>query len=251
MPGVQDLAMTTNATQLREHAEALFAAGLQRLNVSIDTVDPARFSDVTRGGSLDEVLDGLDAATAAGFRRIKLNAVLVRGTNHDQIPELLQFAYERDAVLRLIEYMPIGVDQYWQESRFIPVDSVRQDLAASGYTVTPIDRADGPVGGGPAEYWQVVSPSGTRQIVGFVAALTHNFCASCNRVRLTADGRVRECLSEGGKSSLRDQMRAGASDAELSAMIHTALYGKVDGHGFRAAPSGGRSAFVPMSALGG
>jgi cyclic pyranopterin phosphate synthase len=252
IPGVSDLAMTTNAVLLAEYAVALKRAGLERLNVSLDTVDAGHFRDITRGGELSDVIAGLDAADAAGFVGTKLNAVLVRGLTNLDLPALVEFSRSRGALLRLIEYMPIGIDDYWQDARFIPMDEARASLVAAGYTVASVANGHAPVGGGPATYSTVTSPGGASQTVGFVAALTHNFCAGCNRVRLTADGRVRECLSEGGSVSLRDLLRAGATDAELAERIHQSLYGKVEGHGFRAGlGTGGMNAFVPMSSLGG
>jgi cyclic pyranopterin phosphate synthase len=250
--GITDLSMTTNATRLAQLAHPLRQAGLERLNVSLDTVDEGRFGDLTRGGDLSEVVAGLDAALDAGFSRIKINAVLIRGQSDDNIPELLAFSRRYGAVLRLIEYMPIGIDEYWTQERFVPIDEARRRLEAEGYEAQPLPDADKPVGGGPAKYWRVTTPSGDSQTVGFVAALTHNFCAGCNRVRLTADGRLRECLSEGGQSSLRDAMRRGEDDAFLLAMIERSLYGKVVGHGFDAAiEGGGVAARLPMSSLGG
>ncbi|MFT5434354.1 MAG: cyclic pyranopterin phosphate synthase [Myxococcota bacterium] len=255
--GLKDLAMTTNGALLTELAQPLVDAGLTRINVSIDTVDPDRFKELTRWGELGPVVDGIRAARAAGLGPIKLNAVLIKGTNDAEAGDLIRFARREEAVLRFIEYMPIGIDQFWSQDRFTRIDDVRTLLERQGFGITPIETdatgPERPVGGGPAQYWHVTPPEGgAPQVVGFIAALTHNFCAACNRIRLTADGRVRECLTSGGQLSLRDMLRSGASRSEMVASIRQALYGKVDGHSFdERSETGGRGTFVPMSALGG
>jgi cyclic pyranopterin phosphate synthase len=146
--------------------------------------------------------------------------------------------------------MPIGIDRYWTPERFIQVDEMKKRVESQGFKLTPVIR-NLPVGGGPAQYWQVTLPEGGPPIqVGFIAALSHNFCRLCNRVRLTSDGRVRECLTGGGALSLRDMLRDGATDSQIETAIKQALYGKIDGHGFDEA-TGGLKTRVPMSALGG
>ncbi|MFT7625481.1 MAG: cyclic pyranopterin phosphate synthase [Myxococcota bacterium] len=251
LPGIKDLSMTTNGVLLEPMAKDLAGAGLSRVNVSIDTICPDRFKSVTRWGELEPVLNGIRAARDTFEGPTKLNVVLVRGVNDDEAGDLIRWAGDEGVLLRFIEYMPIGIDNWWQNERFVPIDEIRDSVSGQGFTVVPL-AGEAPVGGGPAQYWSVTPPGGTPSTVGFIAALTHNFCAGCNRVRLTSDGRVRECLTSGGALSLRDMLRTGKTRAEILAAIHEALYGKVDGHGFDAGSgTGGKHAYIPMSALGG
>lgn len=251
--GVRDLSMTSNGLLLARVAEDLVAAGLTRVNVSIDTIDPERFRDITRWGDVRPVIDGMRAARDAGLSPVKINAVMLRGVNDDQAAgELIRFASDEGFLLRFIEYMPIGVDEYWKQDRFLKVDDMRRAVEGQGFAIEPIGGAP-PVGGGPAKYWNVTPPGGgSSSVVGFIAALTHNFCERCNRVRMTSDGRVRECLTSGGRLSLRDLLRAGTPRQVIRDAINASLYGKVDGHGFDMGDSkGGVMTRIPMSALGG
>ncbi len=247
IPGIDDLSMTTNGHLLAELAAPLRAAGLQRLNISIDTLDAAKFARVTRQGSLDAVLRGLDAAQAAGFAHTKLNAVALRGLNDDELTDLCAFAADRQVILRFIEYMPIGVDQFWSPDTYLPVAEIRARIAAD-WDIAPVERSDLP-GGGPARHWIGCSRSAPGRTVqlGFIAAVSEKFCRMCNRVRLSSTGTLRECLSAAGTLSLRDMLRAGADEPALRAAIGDALHGKVDAHRF----DGAVRTWEPMSAIGG
>jgi cyclic pyranopterin phosphate synthase len=252
MPGIEDLAMTTNAYALAPVAQTLRDAGLRRLNISIDTLDPARFATITRTGTLDRVLDGIAAARAAGFGTLKLNAVIVRGFNDDELPDLVRFAAEHGAVMRFIEYMPIGVDGFWTDARFMGSDAMLEALAATYRIDEPIGYgpAAGIAGEGPAIYRDLTPLAGgptTR--VGFISAVSHGFCSTCNRVRMTATGTLQECLAHPGQLSLRDAMRAGLDDDALTALIADALWTKSSGHAF--APTGGGDVLQTMSVTGG
>ncbi|MEZ4267330.1 MAG: GTP 3',8-cyclase MoaA [Myxococcota bacterium] len=252
IPGVEDLAMTTNGYALAPVAQRLRDAGLKRLNISIDTLDAARFAQITRTGTLDRVLDGIDAARSAGFSRLKFNAVMVRGFNDDELPALVQFAAERDAVMRFIEYMPIGVDGFWTDARFIATDTMLQSLATTYRIEEPIGYgpAAGIAGEGPAVYRDLTPLAGGKTTrVGFISAVSHGFCSTCNRVRMTATGTLQECLAHPGQLSLRDAMRAGVDDAELTRLIADALWSKSSGHSF--APRGGGDVLQTMSVTGG
>lgn len=246
IPGVEDLAMTTNGHLLPELAAPLREAGLQRLNVSIDTLDPAQFAQVTRGGDLATVLAGLRAAQDAGFTEIKLNAVTLQGLNHANLVALADFAADEGHILRLIEYMPIGVDAHWGPQTWLPAADARAILQAA-YDLEPLET-HGIVGGGPARYWR-----GTHRVtgkvarLGFISAVSEKFCQACNRVRLSPTGVLRECLSARGHLSLRDMLRAGATEDAIQAQILAALTGKVDGHRYdTAVPT-----LESMSAIGG
>ncbi len=272
LPGLRDLAMTTNGHRLAELAAPLRRAGLRRLNVSLDSLDAATFARMSRTGQLAPVLEGLDAADQAGFGRgelppTKINTVVMRGDNDDQIPALAAFCQTRGYVLRLIEYMPIGLDQRWGAATFVDAEEMRRHLRAAGWQLTvadgaalaghtPVvgDSADAadPIasarGGGPARYWLASRPGDERPLrLGFITAVSDHFCATCNRVRVNAVGTLRECLSAPGRLSLRDAMRAGLTDAELTPLIADAMRGKVDGHRFIV----GQRTIESMSAIGG
>lgn len=247
LKGIEDLAMTTNGHLLAEHAPALYEAGLRRLNVSVDTLDPVRFSQITRGGDLQRVLAGIERAKSLGMVPLKINAVVVSGVNEFDLTSLIRYSAERGFILRLIEYMPIGVDDNWKDG-FVSLQQIKQQLAAS----YEFDDCDPPVGGGPAHYLRLSPRDGSHEPtkVGFIAALSENFCAHCNRVRVTSDGRLRECLSREGFLSLRDLMRLGATDDEITAAIRRALFLKVDGHSF-GAERGHVATLQTMSSIGG
>lgn len=226
--GLEDLAMTTNAHLLASRAQALADAGLRRVNVSMDAVDPAVFRQITRGGDVARVLEGIDAALAAGLAPLKINAVVVKGVNEAQVPAMVErFASYGDAVeVRFIEYMPfVGVDGL---KRHVPASVMREQLPA----MEPLGR--GP--GGPAVRYRLASG----QVVGFISPMTEHFCEACNRLRLQADGHLRTCLSREAAPSLRDVLRHGATDAQLEATLRERVWGKVAGHeahlgqGFRA-----------------
>lgn len=246
VPGVEDLAMTTNGHLLPELAKPLRDAGLHRLNVSLDTLDEARFAEVTRRGSLQKVLAGLEAARAAGFQHTKINAVVLRGLNDHEVAGLCDFAAAEGHILRFIEYMPIGLDALWGPETFIPAAEIRQRLLPDwDIAVDPDARHPG---GGPAVNWTGQRRGGGPTLkLGFISAVSENFCRLCNRVRLSPTGTLRECLSTGGVLSLRDMLRAGRPDAAITSAIGLALAGKVDGHRFDAALQTGES----MSAIGG
>jgi len=249
IPGIREVAMTTNGHFLAADAARLAEAGLTRINVSLDTLDPDKFRRMSRGGDLRRVLAGLEAAREAGLGPIKINVVVVRGVNDgEDLSDLVEWASEEDFIVRFIECMPIGPALEWSPDQFVPIAEVRSRLEMR-YAVTPVE---GIVGGGPAGYVTLSSPTEGRRhaTVGFIAALTENFCAQCNRVRVTSQGRLRECLSREGTMSLRDAMRGGATDEWLAREIQTALGGKVDGHQF-GSRDGHVAAEGAMSSIGG
>lgn len=232
IPGIADLSMTTNGHLLAGLAAPLKAAGLSRLNISLDTLQEARFAQLTRQGQLRAVLQGIEAAQAAGFAHTKINAVVLRGLNDDELSDLALFAAEQALVLRYIEYMPIGVDDFWGPQTFLPVAAVRQALEQDW--ILQEDPRDQTPGGGPATRWlgQHRRRPELRVRLGFIAAVSEKFCELCNRVRLSSTGTLRECLSTAGALSLRDLLRGGASAEELQAAIAAAMAGKVDAHRF-------------------
>jgi cyclic pyranopterin phosphate synthase len=237
-----ETSLTTNALGLSRTAHALADAGLDRINASIDSVRPDTFAAITRRDRLKDVLTGLEAAKAAGLGPIKLNAVLLRGTNDDQAPELLRWSIEHGYELRFIEQMPLDAQHGWSRESMVTADEIFEALSAE-FTLTPHGA---PRGSAPAELFDVDGGPGT---VGVIASVTRPFCGDCDRVRLTADGQVRNCLFAREESDLRTSLRTGADDAEIAERWVIAMRGKRAGHGIDDVT------FLqpdrPMSAIGG
>ncbi len=229
LPGVEDLSLSTNAVQLKRHADALFHAGVRRLNVSLDSLKPERFAAITGGGHLDKVLNGLMAAKAAGFAPIKLNMVVMRETNEDEIEDMVRFCLEHGFALRLIETMPVGDTGRAATGHYLDLQEVRRRLAEK-FELLPSVMP----GGGPARYVQV---AGTNLKIGFITPLSQHFCATCNRVRLAADGTLYLCLGQDDKLELRPLLRAGATEEELMQAIREAVARKPERHEFREQPA--------------
>jgi len=226
LPGIDDLTLTTNGSQLQGMAAALAAAGVTRINISLDSLQPERFKRLTRTGELAKVLRGIDAALMAGFKRIKLNAVLLRGRNDDEAAALVRFAMQHGIDISFIEEMPLGINSdHDREAVFYSSDDLRADLERD-FELLPSSHSTG----GPARYWQVVG-SDTR--VGFISPHTHNFCASCNRVRVTSEGRLLLCLGHEHSVDLRRVLRANPGDAAaLAQAIRDSMALKPERHEF-------------------
>jgi GTP 3',8-cyclase len=237
-----EISLTTNGLGLERTAEALAAAGLDRVNVSLDTVRREDFAAITRRDRLHDVVAGLAAAQAAGLGPVKVNAVLLRGVNQDQAPELLRWCLERGYALRFIEQMPLDAQHGWRRDTMVTAEEILAALQAE-FELAP---AEEPRGSAPAELFTV---DGGPATVGVIASVTRPFCGDCDRVRLTADGQVRNCLFAREESDLRTALRAGADDAELADRWRIAMLGKRPGHGIDDVsflqPS------RPMSAIGG
>jgi len=235
-PGIDDLAMTTNGHNLAKLAPMLKAHGLTRVNVSLDSLDPERFGRITRGGRLDDVLAGIDAARDAGLTPVKINMVVMRGVNDDEVVPMARWAARTGVMLRYIEYMPF--EGRWHEN--VPAAEMRESLRVIG----PVEPVGERSGGGPAKYWMVDG-----RLVGFIAPLTEHFCASCNRLRLLADGHLRTCLAHEDTPSLRDLVRSGANDDSLATSIRAMVLGKPPGHA--AQTEGGTNFEGIMTGIGG
>ena len=226
IPGLKELAITTNASQLKHSAQTLRKAGVNSLNISLDTLDPAKFRAITRVGDLDTVLAGIDAALDEGFERIRLNAVILRGQNDDDVIPLTEYAIAKGINIAFIEEMPLGqVNAAGKPLEFVASSEIQ--TALDQYFTLKAEEA--PAHAGPARYWFV---SGTKTRVGLISPHTNNFCSSCNRLRVTAEGRLLLCLGNEHSISLRDHLRAGDSDDELAARIHNALTMKPERHVF-------------------
>ncbi len=236
------LSVTTNALGLRRQAVALAAAGLDRVNVSLDTVRPETFAAMTLRDRLHDVVAGLEAAQDAGLRPVKVNAVLMRRVNDDQAPELLRWCLERGYELRFIEQMPLDAQHGWRRDDMVTADEIFASLERE-FVLEP---AEEPRGTAPAELFSVDGGPGH---VGVIASVTRPFCGDCDRVRLTADGQVRNCLFAREESDLRGALRSGASDEEIAQRWQRAMATKLPGHGIDD-PTFLQPA-RPMSAIGG
>jgi cyclic pyranopterin phosphate synthase len=240
-----DIALTTNGIGLAARAEKLAAAGLKRINVSLDTLDPDTFTTMSRRRRLPDVLAGITAAREAGLQPVKINTVLLRGINDHEAFDLLQWAMAEQVQLRFIEQMPLDPQHGWKRDEMITAAEIKQRLGEHVELLEdPEDAATR--GSAPAELFRV---AGTNYSVGVIASVTQPFCGACDRVRLTADGQIRNCLFARTESDLRTPLRNGATDAELAALWVAAVAGKKPGHGIND-PS-----FLqpdrPMSAIGG
>ncbi len=240
-----EITLTTNGIGLDKRAAKLRQAGLDRINVSLDTVDAAHFARITRRDRLADVLAGLRAAQAAGLNPVKVNAVLDPVTGLDDAVALLRFCLEHEYQLRIIEQMPLDAEHQWQRNRAITADEVL-DVLGRHFELTP-DPA--PRGSAPAQLWQVTDGCGAVGKVGVIASVSHAFCAACDRTRLTADGQVRNCLFAREETDLRRLLRGGADDDALEAAWRAAMWAKAAGHGIN--DPGFVQPDRPMSALGG
>lgn len=233
-----EVVMTTNGERLPELAGSLRAAGLAGLTVSVDSLNPERFRHITRRGSLARVLAGLDAAAAAGFRGIKLNTVAVRGFNDDEFAAIAEFAWERGFVPRFIEMMPMASGDLFVPGQLMPAAELRKSMAeALGVALVPDDGV-GVRGAGPAQYYRVSAGLHAGRRLGTIAAMTENFCASCNRLRLSASGQLHGCLARDDTGDLRGALRSGSTE-RLEAVVRDVLGNKRDQHGFSIDGSGG------------
>lgn len=220
---LEELTLTTNGSQLAKFAAELADCGVRRINVSLDTLDRDKFRQITRWGDIDRVMEGLDAAQAAGIG-VKLNAVALKDFNDTEIADIMRFAHGRGMDLTVIETMPMGEIEEDRTDRYLPLSQLRADLEKS-FTLVDNDYQTG----GPARYVTVKETGGR---LGFITPMTHNFCESCNRVRLTCTGTLYMCLGQDDAADLRTALRASDSDAYLSSAIDEALLRKPKGHDF-------------------
>ncbi len=244
LPGVRDLSLSTNAHLLERYAGQLFEAGIGRVNISLDTLDPELFARITRGGDLAQVLRGIDAALAVGMHPVKLNMVVMKGLNDHEIERMLDFAIERGADLRFIETMPIGEAGYEGRSRYYPAGKVLERIRKRcGKDLIAVKGAKG---AGPARYYQI---GGGPVRIGVISAISRHFCEGCNRVRLTAKGELVLCLGQEDMVPLGSRLRQGWSDEELVQAIRDAIARKPERHEFGEKEAVVR--FRNMSTIGG
>jgi len=224
-PGIEEVSLTTNGLLLARYAEPLARSGLKRVNVSLDTLVEERFRWISRvGRGLWRVLDGIRAAQRAGLTPIKLNTVVMRGYNDDELANLARLTLFEGWHVRFIELMPVGQSMTWYGNHFMPVAEMMKRLEAE---LGPLMKAASPNGGGPASYYRLPEAKGT---VGFIAPISHCFCDTCNRLRLTADGKLRPCLLSDREIDLRSALRAGATQEELETLIGQAIMAKPERH---------------------
>jgi cyclic pyranopterin phosphate synthase len=221
--GLEELTVTTNGSQLSRHAEALYAAGVRRINVSLDTLSPESFATITRRGKIDRTLDGIFAAKAAGLA-VKVNTVALKGVNEHEFDSLIAWSGEHGFDLCLIETMPMGDIEGDRTDQYLPLSLVRSRLKQN-WTLEATDYRTG----GPARYYTVAE---TGRRLGFITPMTHNFCESCNRVRLTCTGTLFMCLGQDDAADLRQVLRSGGTDEDLRSAIRAAIARKPLGHDF-------------------
>jgi len=224
-PGIEELAMTTNGILLARYASALRAAGLQRLNVSLDTVSTDKFEELTRRDELPQVLEGIAAARRAGFDQIKLNAVAIRGLTENEIVPLAKFAREHDLQLRFIEFMPVHCDDLWSRQRVVSSAEILRILSQSVGSLEPVSPS---TAGSPAEEYRFLDGGGR---IGLVPSVSRPFCGDCHRLRLTADGKLRNCLFSTRQWDVRALLRAGGTDEQLLHLLRSAVDAKKKARG--------------------
>ncbi|WP_455381019.1 GTP 3',8-cyclase MoaA [Acidihalobacter prosperus] len=228
LPGIEDLSLSTNATRLSKNADSLYQAGISRINVSLDSLKPDRFKSLT-GGKLEKVLEGLMAAKNAGFSPIKINMVVMRGVNDDEVESMVEFCIKHHFTLRFIETMPMGETGQSASSQYLNLQTVKKQLARR-YELIPGMMP----GGGPARYVRV---AGTDLRIGFITPISQHFCETCNRVRLSVEGTLYLCLGQEDKMELRSLLRNGITDYELERTLRQAIDLKPERHEFNEEPS--------------
>jgi len=242
IPGIDDLSLSTNAVLLAEHVDALRAAGVARLNVSLDSLRPDRVDAIARRpGSFPRIMEGLEAAERAGFDPIKINVVLIGGENDDEIPDFAEITRERPWHIRFIELMPTGSNLDLSANKFVSCAEALRRIRA----IDALEPVAGPLGNGPARYYQFEGAPGT---VGVITPMSHNYCDRCNRMRLTADGQLRPCLFGDLHTNLRDPLRAGA---DLVPLIEETLRIKPERHYLVQGSDVGSGGLVALSQTGG
>lgn len=222
--GIEDLSMTTNGTFLSEYAYLLKEAGLQRLNISLDSLQPKKYEKITQGGILSRVMSGIEQSLKANFNPIKINVVPMRGVNDDELEDFVRLTIERPIYVRFIELMPINHNVSFEE-RYLSISEVKEKLKNT-FTLKPIDKVKG---NGPAEYYQV---DNARGLVGFISPISKHFCSQCNRLRLTSDGKFKPCLDSNTEIDIKTPLRNGQSDEEIKKLLLSAVKLKPEKHQF-------------------
>ena len=220
--GIEDISLTTNGILLGQHARTLADAGLDRVNISVDSLQPHRYTEITRGGDLDDVLKGIQAAERAGLRPLKINMVPMRGVNGDEILDFAKITVDSEHHVRFIECMPVGSVNFWKPGKYMTTDEIRSKIETLGH-LSPVKVRKN----GPSKYYRL---NGAKGVIGFISALTHHYCEDCNRLRLTADGMLRPCLFSETEIDIRSAIRTGAPDEEIERLLKLSIALKPQGH---------------------
>lgn len=244
--GIEDISLTTNGVLLKKYAKELADAGLNRVNISLDSLMPERYGEITRGGEISLVMKGIEAAEKAGLLPLKINMVPIRGLNDDEIEKFAGLTLNTPYQVRFIEFMPIGAGDLWSDERYISTDEIKKRVEKIG-ALSPVRlRRDG-----PARYYRFENAPG---VLGFISALTHHFCHDCNRLRITADGKLRPCLFSETEIDLKPALRNSSSDEDLERLLRLSIEVKPEGHTINRrgdTTSASRSSLKPMSRIGG
>lgn len=220
--GIEDISLTTNGLLLKKYAQLLASAGLRRVNVSLDSLRPDRYREITRGGDINDVMEGIDEAEKAGLLPIKINMVPIRGFNDDEIEEFARLTLKTTYNVRFIEFMPIGARDIWSHEKYISTEEIKERASKIAPLIPVKIRRSG-----PARYFRFEGAPG---VVGFISPITHHFCSSCNRLRLTSDGKLRPCLFSETEIDLKSAIRCGASDEEIERLLRLSIEIKPEGH---------------------
>jgi GTP 3',8-cyclase len=239
--GITDICLTTNGLLLDRYAGELTRAGLRRVNVSLDSLRPERFREITRGGDIDKLMRGLEAAESAGLSPVRINVVILKGINDDEIEDFARLTLSTTYHVRFIEWMPVGGDNAWRRDRYVPLSEAKRVVSAIAPLEPVIAGNDG-----PARYFRLQGGSG---LVGFISPLSQHFCSGCNRLRLTAEGQLRPCLFSDSEVDLRTPLRSGAADDEIEKILRQAVFAKPER--YPAQVHTGLCALAPMSRIGG
>lgn len=241
--GIEDISVTTNGVMLEEMAAGLRAAGIARLNISLDSLDPKRFTAITGSDTWHKVWRGIEAAERCGFHPIKINVVPVKGVNDDEVVAFARLTVDRRIHVRFIEFMPIGANDRWHTDACVPAGEIREAIEK---VFGPLEPAHHGKGAGPSQNYRIPGGQG---VIGFISPITKHFCESCRRLRLTADGKIRPCLLSDTEIDIKSPMRGGCSDAELERLLRAALEIKPERHFVTESP--GRCTARTMSRIGG
>ncbi len=220
--GIEEISLTTNGVLLKRQARALARAGLKRVNVSLDSLRPDRYREITRGGDIRDIFEGIHEAERAGLTPVKINMIAIRGINADEFEDFARLTRYTSYQVRFIEFMPITPEKRWTEGSYVPSQEIRQRISALG-SITPVRTRKC----GPARYYRFHGAPG---VIGFISAVSDHFCGECNRVRLTCEGKLRPCLFSNQTVDLKALMRSGASDPELEALLRAAIESKPSRH---------------------
>jgi GTP 3',8-cyclase len=241
IPGITDICLTTNGLLLERLAGDLARAGLHRVNVSLDSLRPDRFREITRGGDVGKVMRGLEAAEKAGLAPVRINVVILKGMNDDEIGDFARLTLSTRYHVRLIEWMPIGADNSWRRDRYMPLAEAKRLISAIGPLVPEVSGNHG-----PARYFRLKGGEG---LIGFISPLSQHFCDGCNRLRLTAEGRLRPCLFTDAEVDLRTPLRSGAADGDIQEILRQAVFVKPEKYPIQV--HSGLCSLSPMSRIGG